>query len=78
MLVARRWVIRSSIAAMTCGTQPPAGSSAVFQAAASTDFVLFSVSDTAITSPAEFRQRDTPVYAANTTGRTTRSVSASL
>ena len=32
----RRWVIRSSIAAMTCGTQPPAGSSAVFQAAAST------------------------------------------
>ena len=34
----RRWVIRSSIAAMTCGTQPPVGSSAVCQAAASTDF----------------------------------------
>ena len=57
----RRWVIRSSIAAMTCGTQPPAGSSAVFQAAASTLLVPASVSEAAITSPALFRHRDTPV-----------------
>ncbi len=49
------------MAAMTCGTQPPAGSSAVFQAAASTDLVPASVSEAAITSPALFRHRETPV-----------------
>jgi hypothetical protein len=35
------------------------------------------VSEALITSPALLRQRETPVYAANTTGRTTPSRSAS-
>ena len=70
-------MIRSSIAAMTCGTHCPAGFSAVRQAVASVRFVLVSDRLAAITSPALLRQRDVPVYAAKTTGRTTRSRSAS-
>lgn len=49
------------MAAITCGTQSPRGSRAVFQASDSTDLVVASVSEAATTSPAEFRQRETPV-----------------
>ena len=54
-------MIRSSIAAMTCGTHRPFGFSAVRQAVASVRFVPASDSDAAITSPALFRQREVPV-----------------
>ncbi len=69
--------MRSSIAAMTCGTHSPPGSSAVFHAVASTLLVDSPVSEAETTSPALFRHRETPVYAAKTTGRTTPSRSAS-
>ena len=75
--VSRRWLIRSSMAAITCGTQPPAGLSAVRQAASSRARVASSPSAAASTSPAEFIQRLVPAYAAKTTGRTTPSASAS-
>ena len=61
MPFSRRWVIRSSIAAMTCGTHWPLGSSAVRQACISTERVPASDSEAATTSPAEFRQREVPV-----------------
>ena len=77
MPCARRSVIRWSIAAITWGTHLPRGLSAVFHACDSVFFVDTSDSDAATTSPALLRQRDTPVYAANTTGRTTPSASAS-
>ena len=57
----RRCVRRSSMAAMTCGTHSPPGSSAVRQAVASTAFVDSPVSEALMTSPALLRQRETPV-----------------
>src|SRR5215218_3048725 len=57
MPFSRRCVIRSSMAAMTCGTHWPLGSSAVRHACISTDLVPASERDAATTSPAEFRQR---------------------
>ena len=56
--LSRRWVMRSSMAAMTCGTQRPFGFSAVRHAVASVRFVPASVSEAAMTSPALFRHRD--------------------
>ena len=61
MPASRRWVMRSSMAAMTWGTHSPPGSSAVRQAVASTDFVDSPVSEALMTSPALLRQRETPV-----------------
>src|SRR3954463_9717112 len=63
MPFSRRWVIRSSMAAITCGTHWPFGSSAVRHACISTDLVPASDNDAATTSPAEFRPRAVPVPA---------------
>ncbi len=53
--------MRSSMAAMTCGTQRPFGLSAVRQAVVSVRRVDVSDSEAAMTSPALFRHRDVPV-----------------
>ena len=53
--------MRSSIAAMTCGTHCPRGFSAVRHAVASVRLVFGSDSEAAMTSPALLRQRDVPV-----------------
>ena len=53
--------MRSSIAAITCGTHWPFGSRAVRQAMFSVLVGPFSDSEAAITSPALLRHRDVPV-----------------
>ena len=77
MPLARSTLSRASAARSTCGIQSPAGSSAVRHAWAIRSCVIGSPRRAASSSPAFVRQRVSPEYARNSTGRTTPSRSAS-
>ena len=68
---------RVSAAAITAGIHSPAGFSAVRHARAVCSALSGSPRRAACSSPALSRQRASPEYAMNTTGRTTPSASAS-